>query len=194
MARCPYGPSVEQFFVKDEVHTDVVNWAARQEDDSTLRGELQYFHTHYSHSICLAKCMGQLCKSLQIEREALYCSSAHLSGANAYARLCRHIERDLSITTSGFSARKIQAMKNATRSLSSLPRDAHLVECSWCGKASHPIKQCYSIGYCRHCGCHGHDGSDCCHPHDLCLNGEDCKVYMGHPQFDQGFCASLEYN
>ena len=173
---------------------DAVNWAAQQEDNATLQGEIQYFFTHYSHSICLAKRMGQLRESLQIEREALYHSSARLSGANAYARLHRRIERDLSTTTSGFSACKIRVMKNATCSLSSLPCDNHLIECSWCGKTGHSIEQCYSIGYCRHCGRRSHTNSNCCCPHDLCLEGEDCKVYMGHPQFDRGFCTSLEYN
>ena len=148
VAQCPYGPSIEQFFVEDGIHTDAVNWAARQEDDATLRGELQYFWTHYSHSIRLAKRLGQLRESLQVKREALYRSSTRLSGANAYACLHCRIERDLSTTTSSFSAQKIQTMKNATRTLSSLPHDAHLVKCSWCGKAGHPIEQCYSIGYC----------------------------------------------
>ena len=184
MARCPYGPSVEQFFVTDEIHTDAVNWAAQQEDDATLQGELQYFHTHYSHSLRLAKHLGQLRESLQVEREAMYRSSARLSAANAYARLRCRIERDLSTSTSGFSACKIWMMRNATRSLSSVLKDAHLIECSWCGKTGHPIEQCYSVGYYRHCGCRGHGGTDCCHPHDLYLEGEDCKVYMGHPQFD----------
>ena len=194
VARCPYGPSIEQFFIEDGIHTDAVNWAARQEDDTTLRGELQYFRTYYSHSIRLTKRLGQLCKSLQVEREALYRSSTRLSGANAYAHLHHCIERDLSTTTSGFLARKIRVMKNATCTLSSLPSEAHLVECSWCGKAGHPIEQCYSIGYCQHCSRRGHADTNCCRPHDLCLKGEDCKVYMGHLQFDQGFCASLEYN
>ena len=194
VAQCPYGPSVKQFFVEDAVHTDAVNWAARQEDNATLQGELQYFRTHYSHSVHLTKCLGQLHESLQVEREAMYRSSTCLSGANAYGRLRHHIERDLSTTTSGFSNRKIRMMKNATRSLSAVPPNAHLLECSWCGKTGHSIEECYSVGYCRHCGRRGHGGTDCCRPHDLCLEGEDCKVYMGHPQFDWGFCASLEYN
>ena len=194
VARCPYSPAAEQLFIADRVHTDAVNWALRQEDNATLRGEVQYFHTHHSHSLRLAKQIGQLQESLQVEREAMYRSSTRLSGANAYGRLRRRIERDLSTTTSGFSAHKIRMMKNATRSLSSVPQDAHLAECSWCGKTGHSIEDCYSVGYCRHCGRRGHRGTDCCCPHDLCLEGEDCKVYMGHPQFDRGFCASLEYN
>ena len=28
MAQCPYGPSIEQFFIADGIHTDAVNWAA----------------------------------------------------------------------------------------------------------------------------------------------------------------------
>ena len=72
VARCPYGPGIKQFFVVDNIHTDAVNWAARQEDDATLQGKLQYFRTHHSHSICLAKHLGQLCESLQVEREAMY--------------------------------------------------------------------------------------------------------------------------
>ena len=72
VAQCPYGPNVEQFLVNDMVHTDAVNWAAQQEDDATLLGELQYFCTHYSHSVRLAKRLGQLRKSLQVEREAMY--------------------------------------------------------------------------------------------------------------------------
>ena len=178
----------------DDVHTDAVNWAAQQEDNATLQGELQYFRTHHSHSLRLAKRLGQLHESLQVEREAMYRSSTWLSGANAYARLRRCIERDLSTVNSGFLAHKIRVMKNATRTLSSLPRDTHLLECDWCGKTGHSITECYSIGYCRHCGRRSHAESNCCHPHDLCLKGEDCKVYMGHPHFDQGFCVSLEYN
>ena len=60
MARCPYSPAAEQLFIAEEVHTDVVNWALRQEDNATLQGEVQYFCTHYSHSLHLAKRIGQL--------------------------------------------------------------------------------------------------------------------------------------
>ena len=60
MARCPYSPGAEQLFVANGVHKDAVNWAARQENDATLQGEIQYFCTHHSHSLCLAKCIGQL--------------------------------------------------------------------------------------------------------------------------------------
>ena len=43
VAQCPYSPDAEQLFVAGRVHEDAVNWAARQEDDATLQGEIQYF-------------------------------------------------------------------------------------------------------------------------------------------------------
>ena len=194
LARCTYSPAAEQLFVVGGVHEDAVNWALRQEDDTTLQGEVQYFRTHHSHSLCLAKRIGQLCESLQVEREAMYWSSTRLSAANAYARICRCVECNLSTTTSSFSKCKIWIMTQSICSLGAADPNILLYDCDWCGKKGHCINQCYSIGYCRHCGCHGHSDSDCCHPHDLCLEGEDCKVYMSYPQFDHGFCASLEYN
>ena len=194
IAQCPYLPAAEQLFIADGIHTDAVNWALRQEDDATLQGKVQYFHTHYSHSIRLAKRIGQLRESLQIEREAMYCSSTCLSAANAYACIHRYVERGLSTTTSSFSKCKIRVMTHSIHTLGAANPDKLNYECDWCGKRGHQIDQCYSIGYCRHCGHRGHSGRDCCRPHDLCLEGKDCKVYMGHPQFDRGFCASLEYN
>ena len=92
ISQCPYSPAAEQLFIADGVHKDAVNWALRQEDDATLQGEVQYFHTHHSHSIRLAKHIGQLRESLQVEREAMYCSSTCLSAANTYTHICQHVE------------------------------------------------------------------------------------------------------
>ena len=60
VARCPYSPAAERLFAAEGVHTDAINWALRQEDNTTLQGEVQYFQTHHSHSLCLAKHIGQL--------------------------------------------------------------------------------------------------------------------------------------
>ena len=194
VARCPYSPAAEQLFVAEGVHTDAVNWALKQEDDTTLQGEVQYFCTYHFHSLRLTKHIGQLQESLQVEREVMYHSSTCLSAANAYACVCWCVECNLSITTSGFSKCKIQIMTQSICMLGAANPDDLIAVCNWCGKTGHWINQCYSIGYCRHCGHWGHSNHNCCHPHNLCLEGEDCKVYMGHPQFDCGFCASLEYN
>jgi len=74
-----------------------VDWAVLQEDNPTLAGKVQHFHSHKKACDRLAKRMGQLQESLEVERQALYHSSARLTGANALGRLQRHIDSSLHI-------------------------------------------------------------------------------------------------
>jgi len=83
----PLSPRNELFFHHDLELTRGVDWAVLYEDDPTLAGEVQHFRSHKKACDKLAKRMGQLRESLEIERQALYRSSARLTGANALGRL-----------------------------------------------------------------------------------------------------------
>jgi len=101
----PLSPQNELFFHPDLELTRGVDWAVLYEDDPTLAGEVQYFRSHKKACDRLAKRMGQLWESLEIERQALYCSSARLTSANALGRLQRHIDSSLHIASSFPTAR-----------------------------------------------------------------------------------------
>jgi len=47
--------------------TDLVDWALKQEDNTTLQGEVQYFRTHHSKATQIARCISALRESLQTE-------------------------------------------------------------------------------------------------------------------------------
>jgi len=187
----PLSPRNELFFHHDLELTRGVDWAVLYEDDPTLAGEIQYFRSHKKACDCLAKRMGQLRESLEIERQALYRSSAHLTGANALGRLQRHIDSSIHIALS-FPTARVKKIRASIRNQVTEERARHPQECMWCGKEGHTIDNCYCIGLCCHCSRRGHTGVDCKDPHCLCLEYRDCKVYPTHPNFERGYCAAVD--
>jgi len=172
--------------------TDLVDWALKTEDDATLQGEVQYFRTYHSKAHQIAHCIGALKESLQNERLAMYWSSDRLAAANAIARIRHRIDRDMHKAPyfKGKRGRRAQvAIRD--RAIHTWGKDNDKM-CDWCGKTGHNIEDCYCLGYCCHCLCCGHDGTDCLRPHDFCNEFEDCKVYPSHPNFECGHCASVD--
>jgi len=110
----PLSPRNELFFHPDLELTRGVDWAVLYEDDPTLAGEVQYFHSHKKACDHLARRMGQLRESLETERQALYRSSARLTGANALGRLQRHINSSLHIASS-FSTTRVKKIRASIR-------------------------------------------------------------------------------
>jgi len=189
----PMSPRNELFFHHDLELTTGVDWAVLYEDDPTLAGEVQYFRSHKKACDRLAKRMGQLRESLEVERQALYRSSARLTRANALGRLQRHIDSSLHIASS-FSTARVKRIRASIRNCVTEERTRHPKECQWCGKTGHTINNCYCIGLCRHCSRRGHTGVDCKDPHCMCLEYRDCKVYPTHPHFERGYCAAVDDN
>jgi len=187
----PLSPRNELFFHPDLELTRGVDWAVLHEDDPTLAGEIQHFRSHKKACDKLTKRMGQLCESLEIERQALYRSSGCLTGANAIGRLQRHINTSLHLAPS-FSTARVKKICASVRNWISEERARHPKECMWCGKVGHTIDDCYCIGLCRHCSRRGHTGVDCKDPHAMCLEYGDCKVYGTHPNFERGYCAAID--
>jgi len=189
----PLSPCNELFFHPDLELTRGVDWALLYEDDPTLVGEVQYFRSHKKACDRLAKRMGQLRKSLEVERQALYRSSARLTRANALGRLQRHIDSSLHIASS-FSTARVKKIRASIHNRVTEERACHPKECTWCGKVGHTIDDCFCIGLCRHCSRRGHTGVDCKDPHSMCLEYGDCKVYPTHPNFERGYCAAVDDN
>jgi len=148
----PLLPRNELFFHPDLELTRGVDWAVLYEDDPTLAGEVQHFRSHKKACNHLTKSMGQLCESLEVERQALYHSSAHLTGANALGRLQRHIDLSLHIAPS-FSTAQVKKIHASVHNQVTEERACHPKECMWCGKAGHTIDNCFCIGLCHHCSC-----------------------------------------
>ena len=189
----PLSPRNELFFHPDLELTRGVDWAVLAEDDPTLAGEVQHFCSHKKACDQIAKRMGQLRESLEIERQALYHSSAHLTGANAIGRLQCRIGSSLHIAPS-FSSARVKKIRASIRNRVTEERNRHPKECMWCGKVGHTIDDCFCIGLCCHCSCRGHTGVDCKDPHSMCLEYRDCKVYSTHPNFERGYCAAIDDN
>jgi len=187
----PLSPRNELFFHHDLELTKGVDWAVLYEDDPTLAGEVQHFRSHKKACDKLARRMGQLRESLEVERQALYRSSARLTGANALGRLQRHIDSSLNIAPA-FSTARVKKIRASIRNRVTEERARHPKECMWCGKVGHTIDDCCCIGLCRHCSCRGHTGVDCKDPHCMCLEYGDCKVYPTHPHFERGYCAAVD--
>jgi len=189
----PLLPRNELFFHSDLELTRGIDWAVLHKDDPTLAGEIQHFRSYKKACDRLARHMGQLHKSLEVERQALYRSSSRLTGANAIGRLQRHIDASLHIAPS-FSTVRVKKIRASIRNQITKERAHHPKECMWCSKVGHTIDDCYCIGLCRHCSHRGHSGIDCKDPHSLCLEYGDCKVYSTHPHFEQGYCAAVDDN
>jgi len=187
----PLSPRNELFFHPDLELTRGVDWAVLYEDDPTLAGEIQHFRSHKKACDRIAKRMGQLRDSLEVERQALYRSSARLTGANALGRLQRHIDSSLHIAPS-FSTTWVKKIRASIRNRVTEECTHHPKECMWCGKVGHTISDCFCIGLCRHCSRRGHTGTDCKDPHCMCLEYGDCKVYPTHPHFERGYCAAVD--
>ena len=187
----PLSPRNELFFHPDLELTRGVDWALLYEDDPTLAGEVQHFRSHKKACDRLAKRMGQLRESLEVERQALYRSSARLTGANALGRLQCHIDSSLHIAPS-FSTARVKKIRASIRNRVTEERARHPKECTWCGKVGHTIDDCFCIGLCRHCSRRGHMGVDCKDPHCMCLEYGDCKVYPTHPHFERRYCAAVD--
>jgi len=187
----PLSPRNELFFHPDLELTNGVDWVVLQEDDPTLAGEIQHFRSHKKACDRLTKHMGQLRESLEEERQALYRSSARLTGANTLRRLQRRIDSSLHIASS-FSATRVKKIHASIRNRVTEERALHPQECMWCGKVGHTIADCFCIGLCRHCSRRGHTGVDCKDPHCMCTEYGDCKVYPTHPNFERGYCAVVD--
>jgi len=187
----PLSPRNELFFHPDLELTKGVDWAVLHKDDPTLAREVQHFHSHKKACNKLAKCMGQIHESLETERQALYHSLAHLTKANALGRLQHHIDSSLHITSS-FSTTRVVKIRASVHNRVTEERACHPKECMWCGKVGHTIDDCFCIGLCHHCSHWGHTGVDCKDPHCMCLEYGDCKVYPTHPNFERGYCATVD--
>jgi len=187
----PLSPCNKLFFHPNLELTSGIDWAVLHKNDPTLVGEVRYFRSHKKACDQLAKRMGQLWESLEIERQALYHSSARLTGANALRRLQRHINSSLHIASS-FSTMQVKKIRASIRNRVTEERTRHPKECMWCGKVGHTIDDCFCIGLCRHCSRRGHTGVDCKDPHSMCLEYGDCKVYPTHPHFECGYCATID--
>ena len=187
----PLSPRNELVFHPDLGLMAGVNWALLYENDPTLAGEVQHFQSHKKACNRLAKRMGQLHKSLEVERQALYRSSARLTQANALGCIQRHIDLSLHITSS-FSTTRVKKICASFCNRVTEERARHPKECMWCSKVGHAIDDCYCIGLCRHCSRRGHTGVDCKDPHVMCMEYEGCKVYSTHPHFEWGHCAAID--
>jgi len=187
----PLSPRNELFFHSNLGLTRGVDWAVLLEDDPTLAGEIQHFRSHQKACDRLAKRMGQLCNSLEVERQALYRSSSRLTGANVIGRLQRQIDSSLHLAPS-FSTARVKKIRTSLRNQVTEECTLHPKECMWCSKEGHTINNCFCIGLCRHCSRRGHTGVDCKDPHCMCLEYGDCKVYATHPNFEHGYCAAVD--
>jgi len=187
----PLSPHNELFFHPKLELTAGVDWAILYEDDPTLAGEIQHFRSHKKACDCLAKRMGQICKSLEVEQQALYCSSACLTRASAIGCLQHHINSSIHIGSS-FSSAWVKTIHASICNCVTEEWACHPKECLWCSKQNHTINDCYCIGLCRHCSGHGHTGVDCKNLHSMCLDGGDCMVYPTHPNFERGYCAAVD--
>ena len=60
-------PKDELLLTQGAQFTDLVDWALKTKDDTTLQGEVQYFRAHHSKACQIAQCIGALKESLQVE-------------------------------------------------------------------------------------------------------------------------------
>ena len=122
----------------------------------------------------------------------MYRSSERLSATNAIACIRRCIDCDMHQAPyfKGKRGRRAQVTIHDC-AIHAWGKDNNKM-CDWCGKTGHNIEECYSLGYCQHCLRHSHDGIDCLHPHNLCNEFEDCKIYPSHPNFECGHCAAVD--
>jgi len=185
-------PKDKLLLTKGAQFTDLVDWALTTEEDPTLQGKVQYFCAHHTKANQIAHRIGALKESLQNERLAMYQSSDHLATANAIARIRHRIDHDMH-KAPYFKGKRGHWAQNAIRdhAIHAWGKDNGKI-CDWCGRTGRNIEDCHCLGYCRHCSCRGHDGTDCLHSHDFCNEFEDCKVYPSHPNFECSHCAAVD--
>ena len=155
---CPVGQYHTTISPKDELlltenmqFTDLIDWALRKEDNPTLLGEVQYFCAHHSKATQIACHISVLKESLQTERLAIYQSSEQLTAANAIARVCRCIDRNIHQALYFKGKRGYRAQTAIRdRTMHAWGKDNGKM-CDWCGRTGHNIEECYSLSYCRHC-------------------------------------------
>jgi len=185
-------PKDELLLTQGAQFTDLIDWAMKTKDDTTLQGEVQYFRTHHSKAQQIAHRIGALKESLQTERLAMYWSSDCLAAANAIA--CIHCCIDCDMHTApyfkGKRGRQAQIAIH-DRAIHAWGKDNGKM-CDWCGRTGHGIEDCHCLGYCCHCSHRSHNGTDCLRPHDFCNEFEDCKVYPSHPNFECGYCTAID--
>jgi len=185
-------PKDELLLTSGAQFTDLVDWALKTEDDATLQGEVQYFCAHHSKACQIAHYIGALKESLQSERLAMYRSSDCPATANTIACIRHRIDCDM------HKAPYLKGKRGRWAQVAICDRAIHAwgkdngKMCDWCGKTGHNIEDCHCLGYCRHCSCRSHDGTDCLRPHDFCNEFKDCKVYPSHPNFECGHCATVD--
>ena len=196
---CPVGQHHTAISPKDELlltegmqFTDLIDWALKQENDVTLQGKVQYFHAYHSKAAQIARRIGTLKESLQTEQLAMYRSSECLAAANAIAHIHHRINCDM-YKAPYFKGKRGQRAQVTIRNcaIHAWGKDNGKM-CNWCGKTGYKIEECYSLGYCQHCLQCSYDGTDCLHPHNLCNEFEDCKVYPSHPNFECGHCTAVD--
>jgi len=185
-------PKDELLLTQGAQFTDLVDWALKVEDDTTLQGKVQYFCAHHSKAQQIARRIGALKESLQNECLAMYQSSDCLAAANAIAHIRHRIDRDMYKAPyfKGKRGRRAQ-VAICDRAIHAWGKDNSKM-CDWCGRTGHNIKDCHCLGYCCHCSHHSHNGTDCLRPHNFCNEFEDCKVYPSHPNFECGHCATID--
>jgi len=184
-------PKDELILTPGTQFTDLVDWALKTKDNATLQGKVRYFHAHHSKAQQIAHRIGMLKESLQTERLAMYQSLDCLAATNAIARICHRIDRNMHKAPYYKGKRGHQAqVAIRDRAIHAWGKDNGKM-CDWCGRTGHNIEDCHCLGYCRHCLCRGHDGTDCLCPYDFCNEFEDCKVYPSHPNFECGYCAAV---
>jgi len=88
-------PKGELLLTQGAQFTNLVDWALKTEDNTTLQGKVQYFRAHHSKAKQIAHRISVLKESLQTEQLAMYQSSDCLTAANAIARIRCQIDRDM---------------------------------------------------------------------------------------------------
>jgi len=185
-------PKDELLLTQGAQFTNLVDWALKAEDNTTLQGEVQYFRAHHSKARQITHHIRALKESLQNECLAMYQSSDRLAATNAIARIRRRIDCDMHKAPYFKGKRGCQAqVAICDRAIHAWGKDNDKM-CDWCGKTGHNIEDCYCLGYCHHCSRRGYDSTDCLRPHDFCNEFEDCKVYPSHPNFKCSHCAAID--
>jgi len=132
----PISPKDKLLLTKGMQFTDLVDWALKEEDNTTLQGEVQYFHAYHTKATQIVCCIGVLKESLQTEHLAMYRSSERLATANAIARICCQINRNM-LKAPYFKGKRGHKAQTAIRNcaLHAWGKNNSKM-CDWCGKTS----------------------------------------------------------
>src|SRR5712691_2328637 len=111
---CPSFDRRQEFFFADgQVHSEGVDWAVEQENDDTLRAEIVRHRAARAQVTRHARHLADLREQLADDRFRLGQSTRHLTRANAYRCLHRHITHTLTPTTSSLNSRHITRIQEA---------------------------------------------------------------------------------